>query len=176
MRHSVSLSFTWMYSQLLCHMFWPNLWDGLNMSLSSCDEIICRTKVLGCVFLAQALPSKQAVQGRNPQNLDKSLSFSSLEKLKLFFYKSKEIPRMFFPTFASFLCFGIVVGYLTILGQSLVLHLVCLVFINRNNWFSHRSTELDSNWNWFQLRCMQVGSNANAVRILCRHFACFPSC
>lgn len=78
MRYSVPVSFTWMYSQLLCHVLWPSLWDGLNMSLLSCGEIICRMEVLGRAFLAQALPSKQAVQGRDPQNLDKSWSFSSL--------------------------------------------------------------------------------------------------
>lgn len=88
MRHCVSLSFTWMYSQLLCHVFWPNLWDGLNMSLSCWGEITCRTKVLGHAFLA--LPSKQALQGREPQNSDKRWSF----------YRSKEVPKvpkMFFP-------------------------------------------------------------------------------
>lgn len=71
-----------MYPQLLCHVFWPNLWDGLNMSLSCCGEIMCRTKVLDRAFLAQALPSKQALPVRDPQNLDKSWSFFSLYNLK----------------------------------------------------------------------------------------------
>lgn len=79
------LSFTWMYPQLLCHVFWPNLWDGLTVSLSCCGEITCGTKVLDRAFLAQALPSKQALQVRDPQNLDKSWSFFPTLKFEMNF-------------------------------------------------------------------------------------------
>lgn len=100
MTHALPPSFTWLFSQLLCHVFLPNLWDRLNMSLSCCGEITCRTKTVGSAFLAQALPPRQAIQVRSLNLGTVTWCETETEEffliLRIQIMGSKEVTKVFF--------------------------------------------------------------------------------
>lgn len=74
---------------LSCFVMCSCLWDKLNMSLSCCGEITCRTKAVGSPFLAQALPPQQAIQMRSPLNLETVIWYET--ETVLFFFLILEV-------------------------------------------------------------------------------------